>query len=54
MQMSRFDPVTIRQARIGHSLREVYERVTASPLPDQFEALLNELDAIPAPTGTTR
>jgi hypothetical protein len=46
MHSSSFDPVTMRQARIGQSLRDVYDGVAHSPLPDQFEALLSELDAL--------
>jgi hypothetical protein len=41
-----FDPMTMRQARIGRSLRQVYDGVTDSPLPDQFEDLLSQLDKI--------
>ncbi|WP_231562515.1 NepR family anti-sigma factor [Sphingomonas sp. 35-24ZXX] len=38
--------MTMRQARIGRSLRQVYDGVTDSPLPDQFEDLLSQLDKI--------
>ncbi|WP_288016697.1 NepR family anti-sigma factor [Blastomonas sp.] len=46
MHTSGFDPVVMRQARIGRSLREVYDCVTDTPLPDQFDALLAQLDKI--------
>lgn len=46
MQTSGFDPLVMRQARIGRSLREVYDCVTDTPLPDQFDALLAQLDKI--------
>jgi hypothetical protein len=49
MRTSCFDPMLMRQARIGRSLREVYDGVTETPLPDQFEALLSELDKIDGP-----
>lgn len=52
MHTSGFDPVVMRQARIGRSLREVYDCVTDSPLPDQFDALLAELDKIGKPSGS--
>lgn len=50
MHTSGFDPVVMRQARIGRSLREVYDCVTESALPDQFDALLAELDKIDTPS----
>lgn len=50
MRTTAFDPMVMRQARIGRSLREAYDCVTDSPLPDQFESLLNELDKIALPT----
>lgn len=53
MHTSGFDPVVMRQARIGRSLREAYDCVTESPLPDQFESLLNELDKISMPGGSS-
>ena len=46
MRTSCFDPMAMRQAHIGRSLREVYDTVSASALPGQFEALLSELDKI--------
>jgi hypothetical protein len=46
MHTSGFDPLVMRQARIGRSLREVYDCVTDTPLPDQFDALLAQLDKI--------
>lgn len=46
MQTTGFDPLVMRQARIGRRLRQVYDDVTDSPLPDQFAALLSELDKI--------
>ncbi|WP_202949928.1 NepR family anti-sigma factor [Blastomonas sp. AAP53] len=49
MRTSCFDPMLVRQARIGHSLRQVYDGVTESPLPDQFEDLLSQLDKIGEP-----
>lgn len=49
MHTSYLDPVTMRQARIGHSLRQVYDGVTESPLPSQFDTLLSQLDAIELP-----
>ncbi|MDM7956044.1 NepR family anti-sigma factor [Blastomonas sp.] len=48
MQTSAFDPIVMRQAHIGRSLRQVYNGVTDTPLPDQFESLLDELDKIGA------
>lgn len=51
MHTSAFDPVVMRQAHIGRSLRQVYDCVTDTPLPDQFESLLDELDKISAPIG---
>lgn len=50
MQTSAFDPVAMRQAHIGRSLRQVYNGVTDTPLPDQFESLLDELDKLGAPS----
>lgn len=47
--MSYLDPLTMRQARIGISLREVYDEVTDSPLPSTLELLLAELDEISLP-----
>ena len=49
MRTSCFDPMLMRQARIGRSLREVYDGVADSPMPDQFDALLSELDKIAVP-----
>lgn len=49
MHTSFLDPMTMRQARIGHSLRQVYDNVTDSPLPNQLDMLLNQLDAIEIP-----
>lgn len=49
MRTSAFDPVMMRQAHIGRSLRQVYEGVTDTPLPDQFESLLDQLDKIGLP-----
>lgn len=49
MRTSCFDPVVMRQARIGRSLRAVYDGVADSPLPDQFDTLLSELDKIAVP-----
>lgn len=46
MHTSFLDPMTMRQARIGSSLRKAYDGVAGSPLPDQFDALLSQLDAI--------
>ncbi len=46
MLTTSFDPMTMRQAHIGRSLRKVYDGVTESPLPDQFDDLLNQLDKI--------
>lgn len=51
MQMSSFDPMTMRQAHVGSSLRAVYDGVADSPLPDQFDALLAELDKINPPAS---
>lgn len=49
MQPSAFDPTVMRQASIGRSLREVYDGVTCSPLPDLLDTLLAELDKIAVP-----
>ncbi len=49
MRTSCFDPILMRQARIGRGLREVYDGVAESPMPDQFDALLSELDKIAVP-----
>lgn len=49
VHMSYLDPITMRQARIGISLREVYDEVTDSPLPSTLEMLLAELDGISLP-----
>ncbi len=46
MLTTSFDPMTMRQAHIGRSLRQVYDGVTDSPLPDQFDDLLSQLDKI--------
>lgn len=46
MHTSTFDPMVMRQAHIGRSLRQVYDCVTDSPMPDQFESLLDELDKL--------
>lgn len=52
MQTSAFDPMVMRQAHIGRSLRQVYDCVTDKPLPDQFESLLDQLDKIGSPAGS--
>lgn len=49
MRTATFDPVVMRQARIGRSLRQVYDGVTECPLPDQFGSLLDALDQIELP-----
>lgn len=51
MRTASFDPVVMRQARIGRSLRDVYDGVTDSPLPDTFDSLLAELDKVSLPKG---
>ncbi len=51
LRTTGFDPVVMRQARIGRSLREAYDCVTDTPLPDQLELLLAELDKIALPSG---
>lgn len=51
MLTSCIDPMTMRQARIGRSLREVYDGVTDSPLPDLFDELLSQLDKIGDPAS---
>jgi hypothetical protein len=53
MNATGFDPVVMRQARIGRSLREAYDCVTASPMPDQFDALLAALDKIETPVRSS-
>lgn len=49
MRTSCFDPMIMRQARIGRSLRQVYDGVTEGPLPDQLEDLLSQLDKVGGP-----
>lgn len=46
MEPDTFDPILMRQARIGRSLRNIYNVVAESPLPEQFDMLLRQLDKI--------
>lgn len=46
MRTMPFDPVSMRQARLGRDLRAIYDGVTESPLPDHLASLLHQLDTL--------
>lgn len=46
----RFDSATARQARIGQSLRNVYDCAASEPVPDEFQKLIDQLDSVEKPS----